>query len=76
MLDYRDRADYLDDLSKAFYQFATIDDEIVCIDSKENGIMLNALIVVRGRGITYNVVSLLHKFMKNLDRINNRRYKR
>jgi len=68
MLDHQDRTDYLEALTAAFDKFAATDDEMICIDSKQDGVMVNALIVVRGKGITYDIVTLMYRFMNNLER--------
>ena len=72
MLDPQDRSDYLGALSQAFDKFALTDDEVICIDTKQSGVMVNAIIVVRGKGITAQVVNLFHNFMRNLEKYKNK----
>lgn len=68
MLDVRDSKDFRSALEKAILEFAVTDNEIICIDTKENGEMVNAVILVRGKGITKRVVNMYYSLMNTLDR--------
>ena len=68
MLDRRDSRNFLDAFEKAMATFAVTEDEIFCVDTQEDGEMVNALIMVRGKGLTMTVVTMFHKLIDKLER--------